>query len=100
MQYLHAQRKKLGGYLPARKIISQSLPTPPLADFDALLKGSGDRTLSTTMVLGRILNILLQNKQVGSRVVPIFSDEVRTFGFETLFRQIGIYSPCGQLYTP
>ncbi|OGT58079.1 MAG: pyruvate dehydrogenase (acetyl-transferring), homodimeric type [Gammaproteobacteria bacterium RIFCSPHIGHO2_12_FULL_42_10] len=100
MQYLQAQRKKLGGYLPSRSVVSHPLITPPLADFEQILKGSGDRTLSTTMVLGRIFNILLKNQQIGPRVVPIFSDEVRTFGLETLFREIGIYSVCGQLYTP
>lgn len=100
MQYLHNQRKKLGGYLPARQSPSNKLTTPALADFDAILKGSGDRDVSTTMILGRILNVLLKNKAIGQRIVPIFSDEVRTFGLEGLFRQIGIYSPLGQLYTP
>ncbi len=68
--------------------------------FDAVLKGSEDRTMSTTMVLGRILNVLLKDKEIGARIVPIFSDEVRTFGMEALFRQVGIYSPIGQLYIP
>lgn len=100
MQYLHAQRKKLGGYLPKRHVKSNPLAVPELSAFDAVLKGSGDRTMSTTMVLGRILNVLLKDSHIGSRIVPIFSDEVRTFGLETLFRQVGIYSPVGQLYTP
>ncbi len=100
MQYLFAQRKKLGGFLPARKIVSQSLQTPELSAFDAILQGSADRTMSTTMVFGRIMNVLLKDKNIGARVVPIFSDEVRTFGLEALFRQVGIYSPVGQLYTP
>ncbi len=100
MHYLHAQRKKLTGYLPARFAPKQTLKIPDLSAFEAVLKGSGDRTMSTTMALGRILNVLVKDADIGSRIVPIFSDEVRTFGLETLFRQIGIYSPVGQLYTP
>lgn len=100
MQYLQAQRSKLGGYLPTRQVISQSLAVPPLSAYDAVLQGSADRTMSTTMVLGRILNVLLKDKTLAQRIVPIFSDEVRTFGLESLFRQVGIYSPVGQLYTP
>ena len=100
IKYLHAQRKKLGGYLPAREPHSSSLVTPELSAFDAVLKGSGDRTMSTTMVLGRIFNVMLKDEKIGQRIVPIFSDEVRTFGLETLFRQVGIYSSVGQLYTP
>ncbi len=100
MQYLHAQRAKLNGYLPTRYSTSQPLAVPPLSAFDAILKGTGDRTMSTTMVLGRIFNVLLKDPTMGPRIVPIFSDEVRTFGLEALFRQIGIYSHVGQLYTP
>ncbi|HTM63714.1 MAG TPA: pyruvate dehydrogenase (acetyl-transferring), homodimeric type [Gammaproteobacteria bacterium] len=99
-KYLHARRKDLGGYLPSRKVISNPLEIPELSAFDAVLKGSEDRTMSTTMVLGRIFNVLLKDKVIGPRIVPIFSDEVRTFGMEALFRQNGIYSPVGQLYTP
>jgi pyruvate dehydrogenase E1 component len=100
MQYLFAARKKLGGFLPAREVVQQSLATPDLSAFDTVLHGSDDRTMSTTMVFGRIMNVLLKDKIIGSRIVPIFSDEVRTFGLEALFRQVGIYSPVGQLYTP
>ncbi len=100
IRYLHAQREKLNGYLPSRVEISQPLEVLPLSAFDAVLKGTGDRTMSTTMVLGRILNVLLKDPVLGSRMVPIFSDEVRTFGFEALFRQVGIYSHVGQLYMP
>lgn len=100
VKYLQAQRKKLGGYIPAREVISNPLKTPALAAFDSVLKGSGDRPMSTTMALGRIFNVLLKDPNIGQRVVPIFSDEVRTFGLEALFRQIGIYSHVGQLYTP
>jgi len=100
VKYLQAQRKKLGGYLPARQVVSQRLKVPELSAFDAILKGTGDRTASTTMMLGRILTNLLKDTEIGARIVPIFSDEVRTFGMESLFRQIGIYSHVGQLYTP
>jgi pyruvate dehydrogenase E1 component len=100
MQYLHAQRQKLTGYLPARLAPSHALTTPPLSAFDAVLQGSGDRAISTTMALGRVLNVLLKDANIKDRIVPIFSDEVRTFGMESLFRQIGIYSHVGQLYTP
>lgn len=98
--YLQERRKKLGGFLPARKVVSKPLTVPALSAFDAVLQGSGDRSASTTMALGRILNVLLKDKNISSRIVPIFSDEVRTFGLEALFRQVGIYSPVGQLYTP
>jgi pyruvate dehydrogenase E1 component len=100
MKYLHARREKLGGYIPARENFSAPLEVPALSAFDAVLKGSGDRTASTTMVLGRILNVLLKDANIAQRIVPIFSDEVRTFGLEALFRQIGIYSHVGQLYIP
>jgi len=100
IKYLFDQREKLGGFLPAREVISQPLPVPELSAFDTMLQGSEDRTMSTTMVLGRIMNVLLKDKTLGKRIVPIFSDEVRTFGMEALFRQVGIYSPVGQLYTP
>jgi pyruvate dehydrogenase E1 component len=100
LKYLHARRQELGGYLPARTVTSQPLVVPDLAAFETVLHGSGDRTMSTTMAFGRIMNVLLKDKNIGKRVVPIFSDEVRTFGLETLFRQVGIYSPVGQLYIP
>ncbi len=100
LQYLHAQREKLKGYLPARLSISNPLMTPDLAAFDSVLQGSGDRVMSTTMALGRIFNVLLKDPNISSRIVPIFSDEVRTFGLEGLFRQIGIYSHVGQRYSP
>lgn len=99
LAYLFKQREKLGGFLPARTVVSEPLTVPPLSAFDVVLKGS-ERAISTTMVFGRILNILLKDNEMGKRIVPIFSDEVRTFGLEALFRQVGIYSSVGQLYTP
>lgn len=100
LTYLHQQRSKLGGYLPSRTVHSEPLQIPELSAFETILKGSGDRTASTTMVLGRLLNVLLKDPNLGPRIVPIFSDEVRTFGLESLFRQVGIYSSVGQLYIP
>ena len=73
---------------------------PPLAAFQSLLKSSEDRDFSTTMAFVRILNTLVKDKQVGRRVVPIVADESRTFGMEGMFRQLGIWSSVGQLYTP
>ncbi len=100
IQYLQAQRNKLRGWLPARLTVSHPLKIPELSLFDAILKGTGDRSMSTTMVLGRIFNSLLKDPVVGPRIVPIFSDEVRTFGLEALFRQIGIYAAGGARYKP
>jgi pyruvate dehydrogenase E1 component len=100
MKYLHERRAALGGYLPSRQDRSEVLPVPELSAFDALLQGTGDRSMSTTMAFVRILAVLLRDKALGSRVVPIIPDEARTFGMEGLFRQVGIYDPAGQLYEP
>ena len=102
IQYLQSQRKALGGYLPARRVQSdETLTVPDLSVFDSLLKGTGEqRQISTTMAFVRILSTLLKDKTIGDRIVPIVPDESRTFGMEGLFRQVGIYSPVGQLYTP
>ena len=100
MQYLHARRKALGGYLPARRRKSKSLEIPPLSTFDRLLKDSGERENSTTMAFVQMLGTLLRDKQIGKHIVPIVPDESRTFGMEGLFRQLGIWSSLGQLYKP
>ena len=73
---------------------------PPLEAFGPLLESSGEREISTTMALVRLLGILIKDKQIGKHIVPIVPDEARTFGMEGMFRQIGIYSSMGQLYTP
>jgi pyruvate dehydrogenase E1 component len=78
----------------------EALAIPGLDAFEAVTKGSGDREISTTMAFVRILNTIMRDKNVGSRVVPIVADESRTFGMEGMFRQLGIYSPVGQLYRP
>ena len=100
MQYLRSCRKGLGGYLPVRRAIAKPLAIPPLAAFKSLLDGSEGREVSTTMAFVRILTQLLKDKNIGAHVVPIVPDEARTFGMEGLFRQVGIYSSVGQLYTP
>ncbi len=100
MQYMKAQREKLGGSLPQRRDDAKPLPVPELSSFKMLLDGTGDREMSTTMAFVRILSILLRDKTLGPRCVPIIPDEARTFGMEGLFRQVGIYDPAGQLYEP
>ncbi|MEM6710334.1 MAG: pyruvate dehydrogenase (acetyl-transferring), homodimeric type [Pseudomonadota bacterium] len=98
--YLKKRRSMLGGYLPQRRINDERLEVPPLEFFDSVLKGTGERSNSTTMVFVRILSTLLRNKSLNTRIVPIVPDEARTFGMEGLFRQLGIYSSVGQLYEP
>ena len=99
--YLRERRAALGGSLPVRRTKStETLPVPELSAFDAQLKPTGSRTISTTMAFVRILTTLLRDKQIGKRVVPIVPDESRTFGMEGLFRQFGIWSQVGQLYRP
>src|SRR6187551_2221092 len=100
IRYLKKQRERLGGYLPKRDTNVPPLALPPLDLFKPLLDGSGDREISTTMAFVRILTALLKDKAIGKNIVPIVPDEARTFGMEGLFRQIGIYSAVGQLYTP
>ncbi|WP_432456064.1 MULTISPECIES: pyruvate dehydrogenase (acetyl-transferring), homodimeric type [unclassified Agarivorans] len=98
--YLHARRSELKGYTPTRLTkFSQALDIPELSEFDALL-GEQKREISTTMAYVRALNVMLKNKGIGKNIVPIIADEARTFGMEGLFRQVGIYNPGGQVYTP
>ena len=99
-RYFAARRHALGGQLPARLHQSPPLPVPALSTFASLLQGSGERGQSTTMAFVRILSTLLKDRELGKLVIPIVPDESRTFGMEGLFRQIGIHSYLGQLYTP
>ena len=100
IQYLRSRRKELGGYVPTRKVRSK----PLVADHDALfrefLTGSEGREVSTTMAFVGMLRQMLRDPEIGKLVVPIVPDEARTFGMESLFRQVGIYSSRGQLYEP
>ncbi|MFN0313821.1 MAG: alpha-ketoglutarate dehydrogenase [Burkholderiales bacterium] len=100
MKYMHARRQALGGYMPERKGKSESLSVPALASFAKLLEGTGERDQSTTMVFVQMLSQLLRDKTFGKHIVPIVADEARTFGMQSLFRQVAIYSPFGQLYEP
>ncbi len=100
MNFLHEQRKKLGGVMPARQHRAAKLTVPSLDAFSSSLEGSGDKEQSTTMAFSRVVSILLKDKEVKDRIVPIFADEARTFGMESYFRQLGMYSPDGQLYEP
>ncbi|RPJ48053.1 MAG: pyruvate dehydrogenase (acetyl-transferring), homodimeric type [Betaproteobacteria bacterium] len=100
MQYLRDRITAMGGSLPARKRTVEPLEVPALSAFEAQLKSSEDREFSTTMAFVRMLNTIIRDKKIGKRVVPIVPDESRTFGMEGMFRQLGIYSHVGQLYTP
>jgi pyruvate dehydrogenase E1 component len=100
MQYMHQVREHLGGYLPARVDEAPTLTVPRLDAFKPLLEGSGDKEMSTTMALVRLMTIVIRDKAIGKYVVPIVPDEARTFGMEGMFRQLGIYSSVGQLYEP
>ncbi|PIQ36221.1 MAG: pyruvate dehydrogenase (acetyl-transferring), homodimeric type [Lysobacterales bacterium CG17_big_fil_post_rev_8_21_14_2_50_64_11] len=101
VEYMRERRAALGGSLPQRRRkASTPLAAPKLEVFERLLKSSGEREISTTMAFVQALNVILRDKQVGPRVVPIVADEARTFGMEGLFRQIGIYAPHGQKYKP
>jgi pyruvate dehydrogenase E1 component len=100
VRYLRERRQALGGYLPQRRRNAPPLDVPPLSAFSTQLKGTGEREISTTMAIVRILTALAKDKHIGQHVVPIVPDEARTFGMEGLFRQLGIYAPSGQLYEP
>ena len=101
LDYLRARRAALGGLLPRRPSRPAVLPTQPddaaFADFDA---GSGKHAVSTTVAYTRLLRSLMRDPTVGARIVPIVPDEGRTFGFEVLYSEFGIYAPDGQQYTP
>jgi pyruvate dehydrogenase E1 component len=97
-RYLLERRKSLGGFIPKRVVKAPALKIPNIAV--EFTNGGGSSAASTTMAFVRLLNLLLRNKDIGKSVVPIIPDEARTFGMDALFRQIGIYSPKGQLYEP
>jgi pyruvate dehydrogenase E1 component len=100
MQYMRERRAELGGSLPMRRVKAPELEVPPLETFKGQLEGTGEREISTTMAFVRVLAALLRDKKIGKNIVPIVPDESRTFGMEGMFRQVGIYSPVGQLYQP
>jgi pyruvate dehydrogenase E1 component len=101
LAYMRARREDLGGFFMKRRRRVDPLPVPALNAFDALLKAGGEgREFSSTMAFVRALNVMLKDKAIGKRVVPIVVDESRTFGMEGLFRQIGIWNQDGQKYVP
>ncbi|NNK38273.1 MAG: pyruvate dehydrogenase (acetyl-transferring), homodimeric type, partial [Xanthomonadales bacterium] len=100
VRYMKERRSALGGFLPQRRRHDGPIEVPSLELFDKLLGSSGDREISTTMAFVRALAMLLREKSLAERLVPIVADEARTFGMEGMFRQLGIYSSVGQLYTP
>jgi pyruvate dehydrogenase E1 component len=100
IEYMRGHRMALGGYLPQRRTKSESLPVPPLATFERFLQSTGEREISSTMAFVQVLQLLVRDKNLGRRIVPIVPDESRTFGMEGMFRQLGIWNQLGQLYTP
>jgi len=103
LQYLHERRAALGGYLPVRQRKAPSssvVAVPHLKSYGKFALEAEGKVMSTTMAFVRLLSGMLKDKAFGPRIVPIVADEARTFGMDSLFRQIGIYSPDGQCYTP
>jgi pyruvate dehydrogenase E1 component len=100
LTYLRDRRAALGGSLPARRRNADVLCVPPIESYAAFALNADGKEMSTTMAVVRLITNLLRDKSLAPRIVPIVADEARTFGMASLFRQIGIYSPVGQLYTP
>ena len=100
LQYMRERRKMLGGFVPSRTVRVEPLVAPTEQIFEEFYKGTEGRKASTTMVFVRMLSKLLRDKEIGDLIVPIVPDEARTFGMESLFRAVGIYSHVGQRYEP
>ena len=100
MEYLKEKRLKLGGFIPERSSFAKQIKAPPKDIFDAFMKSTGEKEMSTTMALVRMMTALLRDKNVAPRLVPIIPDEARTFGMEGFFQKIGIYAHEGQKYEP
>ena len=100
MQYLHAKRKALGGYLPRRETAADAPAIPPLSAYAGFALAADGKEMSTTMAFVRMLGGLLKDQSLGPKIVPIVADEARTFGMANLFKQVGIYSSVGQRYAP
>jgi pyruvate dehydrogenase E1 component len=99
-KYLMERRQKLGGFLPARRTATTPLVLPGDKVYDVVKRGSGKQAVATTMAFVRLLKDLIKDKEIGARIVPIIPDEARTFGMDSLFPTLKIYSPHGQNYTP
>jgi pyruvate dehydrogenase E1 component len=101
MRYLHARRAALGGYLPRRRrAATQALNIPPISSWGQFAFDAAGKEMSTTMAIVRMFSGLMKDAELGPLVVPVVADEARTFGMANMFRQVGIYSPLGQLYEP
>ena len=100
LTYLRERRNALGGYLPSRSRTAAPVPVPEIENYAEFALRANGKEMSTTMALVRMLGSLLRDPALGPRIVPVVADEARTFGMTSLFRQIGIYSPVGQLYEP
>jgi pyruvate dehydrogenase E1 component len=99
IQYMLERRRVLGGTVPRRTFVAKPLPAPAADVFDEFFAGS-ERPASTTMAYSRMVRNLVRDPQIGRRIVPIIPDEARTFGMDPLFKEVGIYNPLGQRYTP
>ncbi len=99
IQYMLERRRQLGGSVPRRVVVAKPLPAPKDTSFTEFFAGS-DRPASTTMAFSRLVRNLVRDEQIGRRIVPIIPDEARTFGMDPLFKEVGIYNPLGQRYTP
>jgi len=100
IKYMLGRRAELGGSIPIRSNTAAPLKVPGISIFSKMLESTGDKEMSTTMAFVRMITALARDKKMGKNIVPIVPDEARTFGMEGLFRQLGIYSSVGQLYTP
>jgi pyruvate dehydrogenase E1 component len=100
MVYMQERRRELGGYIPQRSVPVSNFKAPELSHFSEWTVGSKGRAVSTTMGFVNMLKHLLKDPTIGKLVVPIVPDEGRTFGLESVIRQVGIYAPEGQRYTP
>ncbi|MEI6216617.1 MAG: pyruvate dehydrogenase (acetyl-transferring), homodimeric type [Actinomycetes bacterium] len=98
-KYMMARRAELGGSVPTRRKISKPLPQPPESAYESVKRGSGQQEIATTMAFVRLLKDLIKDPEIGKRFVPIIPDEARTFGMDSLFPSLKIYSPHGQTYT-
>jgi pyruvate dehydrogenase E1 component len=98
MKYLEERRRELGGSIPSRRKVSRPLPQPADTAYESVRRGSGQQEVATTMAFVRMLKDLIKDPGLGSRLVPIIPDEARTFGLDSLFPSLKIYSPHGQQY--
>ncbi len=97
-KYMMERRRELGGSVPSRRKISRPLPQPVDSTYDSVRRGSGQQEVATTMAFVRLLKDLVKDPEIGKRFVPIIPDEARTFGLDSLFPTLKIYSPLGQTY--